>query len=444
MADPPVAFSDTVVPSQSGFRGAGMKVCEAGEPMPVMVPMRQAFDDGKIGDVRGEIRRQFGESRIRDLIRPGMRIAVGVGSRGIDQLVPMVREVIERLKALGASPFVIPAMGSHGGATAEGQIEVLRGYGITEESAGAPVRATMETVELARMDLGVPVCIDRMAYEADGVVVVNRVKSHTSLRTETQSGVMKMLAIGLGKHKGALALHSHGVRNIQKFIPWAARTILEKVPLVIGVASVENAFARVCALEVLPAREIERAEVRLLKLSRALAPSLPVDQMDILIIERMGKDFSGMGMDPHVVGRWKIWGEPELERPRITTVVVLDLSDASRGNAGGIGLADIVTRRLFDKIDFTATYTNAMTATYLARVQIPVTVDTDRDAVAAALRVCGQPDIDKARVVRIRNTLHLSDIWVSQSIFAELKGKKGMVEAGSPATLSFDPEGNLL
>ncbi len=421
-----------------------MKIYKAGDPMPVMLPVRQAFDDTRIEDVPGEIRRQFAEARIRDRIKPGMNIAVGVGSRGIDQLVPMVRAVVEALSALGANPFIIPAMGSHGGATAEGQIELLRGYGITPESAGAPVRATMETVELGRMERGVPVCFDRMAREADGVVVVNRVKSHTSLQTETQSGVMKMLAIGLGKHRGAEALHSHGVKNIQKFIPQAARTILEKIPVVIGVASVENAFARVCALEVLPAKEIEQAEIRLLKLSKILAPSLPVDDIDILIIEKMGKDFSGMGMDPYVLGRWKIWGEPEFARPRIVTVVTLDLSDASHGNAGGIGLADIIPRRLFDKIDYNATYTNAMTATYLARVQIPVTVDTDRDAVAAALKVCGQPDIDTVRVVRIRNTLHLSDLWVSRSVLADLKGKKSVTETGSPAVLSFDSEGNLL
>ena len=412
--------------------------------MPVMVPIRQKFDEQKIDDVPGEIKRQFRASRIKNLITPGMNIAVGVGSRGIDQLVPMVATVVGVLKELGANPFIIPAMGSHGGATAEGQIELLRGYGITEENTGAPIRATMETVELGYMDRGVPVYFDKMAYEADGVVVVNRVKSHASLQTETQSGVMKMLAIGLGKHKGALALHSNGVKNIQKFIPWAARTILKKIPMIIGVASVENAFAKVCALEVLPADEIEQAEIRLLKLSKSLSPSIPVDQIDIAIVEKMGKDLSGMGMDPYVLGRWKIWGETELEHPRITTVVTLDLSEPSHGNAGGIGLADIIPRRLFDKIDYNSTYTNAMTATYLARVQIPVTVDTDRDAVAAALRVCGQPNINDVRVVRIKDTLHLSELWVSQSIFEELKGRDGVVGVGNPTVLSFDAEGNLL
>ncbi|HBR35655.1 MAG TPA: DUF2088 domain-containing protein, partial [Firmicutes bacterium] len=286
--------------------------------------------------------------------------------------------VISELKNLGTEPFVIPAMGSHGGATAEGQIEILAGYGITEAAVDAPVRATMEVVTLGMMDGEVPVYFDRMAYEADAVVVVNRIKSHTSLQTATQSGVMKMLAIGLGKHKGASALHSHGVKNIQRYIPEAARVIMDKSPFVCGVAMVENAFAKTCALEVLTKPTVEEAEERLLNYAKSLSPALPVDQIDILIVEQIGKDFSGLGMDPYVIGRWKIWGEPEPEKPNITTLIALDLSDPSHGNAGGVGLADLIPRRLLKKIDYHATYTNAITATYLARVQIPVTVETDR------------------------------------------------------------------
>jgi len=348
------------------------------------------------------------------------------------------------VKKLGACPFIIPAMGSHGGATTEGQIEILRGYGITEDSVGAPVRATMDIVQLDVMDGEVPVLFDRMAYEADGVIVINRIKSHTSLQTSTQSGIMKMLAIGLGKHAGASSLHSHGVRNIQKYIPQAARIIMEKSPFLCGVALVENAFAKTCHVEILTKPTVERREVELLKFSKSLMPTLPAEDIDILIVEQMGKDFSGMGMDPNLLGRWKIWGEPEPTSPRITTLVALDLTEASHGNAGGVGLADIIPRRLYNKIDYHATYTNAITATYLARVQIPVTMETDREVMETALKVCGQPDLDKVRVVRIKNTLNLSDIWVSETIWEEIREKDVFSRTGGSQELTFDAKGNLL
>ena len=412
--------------------------------MPVMVPIHQHFDETRIEDIEGVVSAQFAREEVRKLFKPGAKVAVGVGSRGLDQLVRIVRAVISELKKLGTDPFIIPAMGSHGGATAEGQIEILAGYGITEEAVGAPVRATMEVVQLGTMDGEVPVYFDRMAYEADAVVVVNRIKSHTSLQTETQSGVMKMLAIGLGKHKGASALHSHGVKKIQRYIPEAARIIMEKTPFACGVALVENAFAKVCAIEVLTKPTVEAAEIRLLKYAKSLAPCLPVDKIDILIVEKIGKDYSGLGMDPYVIGRWKIWGEPEPEKPNITTLIALDLSDASHGNAGGVGMADIIPRRLYKKIDFHATYTNAITATYLARVQIPVTVETDREAMEVALKVCGEPNLDRVRVVRIKNTLELSDLYVSQNIWEEIKNKEGITKTGEARPLSFDQMGNLI
>ena len=412
--------------------------------MPMMVPVHQSFDETKIEDIEGVIAEQFARPEVKSLFKPGAKVAVGVGSRGLDQLVRVVRAVISELKILGTEPFVIPAMGSHGGATAEGQIEILAGYGITEAAVDAPVRATMEVVTLGMMDGEVPVYFDRMAYEADAVVVVNRIKSHTSLQTATQSGVMKMLAIGLGKHKGASALHSHGVKNIQRYIPEAARVIMDKSPFVCGVAMVENAFAKTCALEVLTKPTVEEAEERLLNYAKSLSPALPVDQIDILIVEQIGKNFSGLGMDPYVIGRWKIWGEPEPEKPNITTLIALDLSDPSHGNAGGVGLADLIPRRLLEKIDYHATYTNAITATYLARVQIPVTVETDREAMEVALKVCGEPDLDRVRVVRIKNTLELSALYVSQNIWEEIKSKEGVTKTGAAKALSFDALGNLV
>lgn len=412
--------------------------------MPIMVPVHQSFDETKIEDLDVVIAEQFAGEGVKKLFRPGAKVAVGVGSRGLDQLDKIVKAVIHELKYLETDPFIIPAMGSHGGATAEGQIEILAGYGITEEAVGAPIRATMDVVQLGTMDGDVPVYFDRMAYEADAVVVINRIKSHTSLQTETQSGVMKMLAIGLGKHKGASALHSHGVKSIQKYIPEAARIIMEKSPFVCGVALVENAFAKNCAIEVLTKPTVEESEKRLLKYAKSLTPSFPVDDINILIVEKIGKDYSGLGMDPYAIGRWKIWGEPEPDRPNITTLIALDLSEASHGNAGGVGLADIIPRRLYNKIDYHATYTNAITATYLARVQIPVTVETDREAMEVALKVCGQPDLERVRVIRIKNTLELSDIYVSQSIWEEIKKKEGMRKTGKAGELSFDPMGNLV
>lgn len=378
--------------------------------LPPLALVRQRLDAAHLANVEGAIAQGF--QRCGQGIHPGMRIAITAGSRGIANIAEITRAVVDETRARGAEPFVVAAMGSHGGATAEGQRAVLAGYGITEEKVGAPIVSSMETACLGTTALGFPVFIDRAAYESNGIILVNRVKPHSILTGNLGSGLLKMAGIGLGKQVGADSIHRKGVaRNL---LP-AARLVLERAPILLGVAIVENALDEPWKIEVMPKAEIEEADRRLLGEARALLPTIPFDPIDVLIVDRIGKNFSGAGMDPNVIGMHRRLGGPA-ER-EIQRIVALDLSPESHGNAIGVGMADIITECLQEKIDWRATYTNALTSDFLAGVKLPVAARTAREAVVLAMRPF---DLETVRMVRITDTAHLEEMWVSSTLLADL------------------------
>lgn len=383
----------------------------SGVRLPRMARVRQRFDTMRVTDIRGEIARGFA-AYATDTIKPGMRVAITVGSRGIANIAAITAAVVAETHARGAEPFVVAAMGSHGGASAEGQRAVLAGYGVTEETVGCPIVSSMETVTLGETETGFTVYVDRAAYDSAGIILLNRVKPHSILTGDKGSGLMKMAGIGLGKRDGADSIHRKGVT--EHLLP-AARLVLARAPIVLGVAIVENSLDQTWKIETVPVPDIPAADVRLLAEARALLPTIPFDPLDVLIVERIGKNISGAGMDPNVVGMHRrAGGVPTRE---IRRIVALDLSEESHGNASGVGMADIVTARLRDKIDWHATYTNALTSDFLAGVKLPIACPTERAAIELALYPF---DPEEARVVRVADTARLENMWVSEALLPAL------------------------
>lgn len=373
--------------------------------------LRQEFSRDRLTDVAAALRARL-ETR-RGVVARGTRVALAVGSRGIANLPVIVSRVAEWVRQQGADPFIVPAMGSHAGATAEGQRKLLEKLGVS----AAPIVSSMEVVEL------VPgVFMDRQAAAADGVIVINRVKPHTSFHGRYESGLMKMIAVGLGKQAGAAAIHRLGVAGLRETMPAVARQVLATGKIWLGVAVVENAYEETLALEVLTAAEIPAREPVLLELARAHQPRLPVEELDLLIVDELGKEISGTGMDTNVIGRLRIAGEPEPVRPRIGRIFVRDVRGDS---AYGIGLADVTTRRLVERADWEVTRINAQTSGFAQRAVLPAVVERDEEA------VCGE------RIARIRNTLHLEELIVSEPVRQELAGREG-VEVLGPAELWDD------
>ncbi len=408
---------------------------------PPLFRIRQRFSDATIEDVADSLRTELDHSGVR--LKPGQRIAIAVGSRGIAELVTIVGELVTWVRSQGAEAFIVPAMGSHGGATAAGQQQVLASLGITADHVGAEIRSSMEVAELDRGILEVPVYIDRLAHEADGILLVNRVKPHTSFHGTYESGLMKMIAVGLGKHAQALTIHRFGVEGLQDLMPRVARQVIAQSKILLGIGVVENVFDKILHLRALRPNEIPKAEPLLLELAREHLPQLPVDDLDILIIDEIGKDISGLGADPNVIGRLRIRGQSEPDRPRIKLIVVRDLTDASHGNAAGVGLADFITRALFEKIDFKATYENVLTSTFTERGKIPIVAETDREALHHAVRALGVIGPEGLLIARIRNTLRLDELQVSQPVLDELAGEPA-IEVDGPVGTLFDETGEML
>ena len=407
--------------------------------LPPLIPIRQRFEAESLADVTGELRIQLDAAGVP--LQPGDRVAIAVGSRGITDIAVIAKGVAEWVRARQAEPFIVPAMGSHGGATPQGQEKILHSLGVTETYTGAPIVSAMDVVALPRGDAPVKVFFDRNAYEADATIAVNRIKVHSDFHGPYESGLMKMLAIGLGKQAQAEAIHTCGVRGLRDFMPLVARQIIACANVVMGVAIVENAVDQTLLVEAIPACDIPAREPRLLEVARANMPSLPADELDILIVDELGKDISGVGMDTNIIGRLMIPGEPEPDRPNIKTIVARDLTGQSHGNALGIGLADIITRRLFDKIDFDAMYANVKTSTFLARANVPVIAEDDRQAVALALRTVGPATRGQVKIIRIRNTLDLSELYVSPAVLAVLDG--AAIEVTGPPLELLDDKGGL-
>lgn len=389
-------------------------------------------------------------TNIRDAVRealdavelPSGSVAIGVGSRGVAGVGKIVAALVEALKESGAEPFVVPAMGSHGASTAEGQAEVLAHLGMGEGELGCPVRATMETVRIGETPSGMAVYMDRNAFEADSVVVVNRVKPHTAFRGPVESGPTKMLAIGLGKQRGAHSIHSTGWENIHKTIPEAARVAVESGKVAFGLATVENADEDPCRIVAIPAAELEEAEAPLLEEAKRNLARLPFEDIDVLVVDEIGKNISGDGADPNVTGRYPTTAASG--GPSVGRMVFLGLTEETGGNANGLGMADVVTERLAGSVDRPATYMNALTSTTPAPVKTPMVMPTDEMAIAAALTMCAGVDSQEARLVRIENTLKLGRIWVSEALLHEVENDERLEILEKPRPMPFDESGSLL
>ena len=411
---------------------------------PDFVKVRQQFARERIDNLERELSAQL--HRFAFDLPDGASVAIGVGSRGIANLALVVKTLVAFLKSRGFSPFIVPAMGSHGGATAEGQQAVLEGYGLSEAEVGAEIRSSMEVVELEQGDAGNRVFTDKNAFNADATILINRIKSHTDFHGDHESGLVKMTAIGLGKKQQAEEIHNYGIQGLKERILPTARQIIAQGNIIMGIGLVENAYDETMLIRVVRPQNFEEVERELLDAAREAAPSLPLDALDMLIIDEMGKDISGVGVDTNVIGRVRILGQPEPPRPRISSIVVCDLTEASHGNAIGVGLADVVTRRLFEKIDFRATYENVITSSFYERGKIPMLANTPRDAAEMALRSCGlgprEESAARARIIRIRNTLRLEELLVSPSVANELQesSRIRMLREWQPL---FDEEGEL-
>jgi hypothetical protein len=419
----------------------GLELFERGT-LPRWLRVRQRLYGEEVGDLGAAVAAAFDRPEVDRAIRPGMRVAVGAGSRGIDRYAEVVAAVVRQLRLRGAEPFVFPAMGSHGGATAEGQLQLLAHYGVTEERVGAPVRASMETVVLGEVEGGIPVHFDRLAAtEADLIVPVNRVKPHTDFHGEIESGLCKMIAIGMGKQRGADTFHAQGFGEFARLIPAAARFALERLPIAFGVALVENGRGRLAHIEAVPRERLVEREKELLALARRWMARLPGERIDVLLIDRLGKDISGIGADSNVINRY--YTGPLPYPPRVQRIVVRDLTPGTEGNASGLGQADVVLRRAVQRVDPLATYMNCITAKTPEGARLPLTVDTDRQAVYVALACCVQVTPERARIVRIRDTKHLEVLWISEPMLAELRaaGADGLEPLEEPRPIAFDAGG---
>lgn len=411
---------------------------------PKVVQVQQDFPRPQVEDVEQALREQFEKEEIASRIEPGMEIALTAGSRGIANIDLILGSLVKLLKESGAEPFVVPAMGSHGGATAEGQVEVLESLGITEESVGAPIRSSMEIVELGETERGTPVYMDKISSEADGVIVCGRIKLHTDFRSDLESGLLKMASIGLGKHEQALALHAHGVEGIKNFMVEAAEKILASGKVLFGVGIVENAYEETAIIEAIPPERIVEREKELLEESTKLMPKLPVSDIDILFVDELGKDYSGTGLDTNVIGRFRILGVEEPETPSARYIIVSDVSEASHGNALGVGLADLTTRRLFEKIDLGAMNQNVRTSTFLERAKIPMVLDSDEEALEVAMRCNWGVLPEDTRFVRIPNTLELRHVYLSENLLEEALQNDNVEVVEQAHEMEFDQEGYFL
>lgn len=412
---------------------------------PQFFRIRQTFERPRIDDVAAEVQRQLARLDLRHQVKPGHSVAITAGSRGIANIAIVIKAMVDHVKSLGARPLIVPAMGSHGGGTAEGQRAVLESYGITEEFCGAPIRASMETVIICQAAEGFPVHIDRLAYEADHVMLCGRVKPHTDFTGDIESGLMKMMLLGLGKHEGAKVYH----RAIQDYsfgqiVRSVVGRVLEQCHIAAGLAIVENGYDETALIEAIAPQEIVRREKELLVLAKRWMPRLPFPRVDILIIDEMGKDISGAGIDTNVVGRKQNRGGPsESEIPKVRRIIVRGLTDASHGNAVGLGIADFCTTRLLEQHDRQSTWINIITSGNLAAVKYPLNFDTDRELLDVALSTIGLTEPPRAKILWIKNTLKLAEVECSAAYFAEAK-ERGDLEILTPLRdLPLDAAGNL-
>lgn len=421
---------------------SGLRAVLSDTKLPRMCRIRQKFVRDGIEDVAGHLREKLNSPVFRDRIQSGMTVVLTGSSRQIRNMPLILRELVHFVEARGARPYIIPAMGSHGGATAEGQREILSSLGITEETCGCPIHSSMETVRVGELPNGDEVRMDKFAHDADAIIVVGRIKAHTAFRGPYESGLIKMMAIGMGKRTGADSLHQAGFGEMGKRLPLYAKVVFDHCNVVFGVAPIENEFDQTCRLEVIPAEEIFEREPELLRYAKSRLPRILLPEADILVVHEIGKNFSGSGMDPNVTGTFGTpFASGGLKKQR---VVILDISEESHGSFVGLGNADTTTKRAFEKLDTNATYFNMITSTVLGVGKIPMVMEDDKLAIQAAVKTLTQTDKNFIRMIYIKNTLFLEEIMVSEALLDEVKKCGNMEILEEPRPLRFDERGTLL
>ena len=415
-------------------------------PIPKMFHAVQSFPAEKLTpeEIPGVVMRELSQEAFAARVKPGMRIAITAGSRGIRNVDIITKAVVDFVKSRGAKPFIVPAMGSHGGATAEGQLEVLASYNITEETMGCPILSSMETLELGLSSRGRMVYMDKNAYEADGIIISCRLKPHNAFRGRYESGPCKMMTVGLGKQKGASLVHTDGMGVIHENIPTMAKVVLEKAPILFAIPCIENAYDETFRIEGILAENILEREPELLKLAFKNMPSLLVGETDVLVVDEIGKNYSGTGVDPNITGTFST--EFAKGGIKVQRTAFLNLSEESHGNALGTGLASAITKKIFDEMDIEKMYPNCITSTVINSARIPCVLATDKEAIQLCIRTCNGIDREHARMVRIPNSLHIGQIMLSESYYEDVKaGRYPGVEAlDEPAELEFDESGNVI
>lgn len=416
------------------------------DPLPRIFKIHQKIATPRLADVPKEMNALLDRFGLPGKIKPGERIALTAGSRGIRDKAKILKVIATRLKALGAKPFLVPCMGSHGGATAEGQVEMLKHLGITEEFIGAPIVSSMEVKEIGRTKFGTPVLIDaNICAQADKIIVVNRIKPHTDFDFEIESGLNKMMVIGMGKHKGALMAHRLTIKHgFSTMLPEVQPIILKALPFFFGVGIIENQYDQTASLHLLEPQNFWEGEKPLLKKAKEIMPRLPFKQMDILVVDEIGKNISGAGMDPNVTGRLYFIGSPPLKEPKITRIFVRDLTPETEGNAIGIGFAEYTTTRLVKKIDPVPTAINSITGMGPECGRIPIAFDQDREALQAAFDNSGVLDAKDLRLVWIKNTLEMEYLWASEPMLNEAKANPILEVISGLQDIPFDAAGNMV
>lgn len=412
---------------------------------PKIFKIHQRIETPTLEDIEKRVNDLLEQFELPKRVHKGERIGLTAGSRGIKDKPRVLRAIVDRLKDLGASPFIIPCMGSHGGATAEGQIEVLESLDITEKSVGAPILSSMDVEEIGRTKFGTPVLIGKDLLKADQIVVVNRIKPHTDFRGEIESGLMKMMVIGMGKHQGALMVHrltiKHGFSSVLQEV---GSIILKRLPILFGMGLIENSYGDTASISLLSPETLMEEEKPLLFRARELTPRLPFDQIDILIVDEMGKNISGTGMDTNVIGRRFFIGSPKPDKPKITRIFVRDLTEESHGNATGIGMADYTTKRLVSKIDYPSTYVNCFTGMVPENARVPIFFERDREALWMAYENSGVLEMSGLRLLWIKNTLEVEHLYASEALLDETRNASHLEILTEPFNLPFDKEDNLV
>ncbi|MEG0769402.1 MAG: lactate racemase domain-containing protein [Ruthenibacterium sp.] len=411
--------------------------------LPRMVKVRQLFDDSHLTpkEITALVQAEMSREVFAQRIRPGMTVAITCGSRGVANIAVIIKAMVDFVKRQGARPFVFPAMGSHGGATAEGQRAILTGYNVTEELIGCPIMASMETVLLGQTPEGMNVFADKYASKADAIILCGRIKAHTAFRGPHESGLMKMAVIGMGKQHGAEQVHQNGFSELGHLLPIIGKVVLERMPVIGGIGLVENAFDQTCMVRALTTEEIWTEEPKLLTYSKTRLGKLYFDDLDLLVVDRIGKDISGDGMDPNVTGRYAV---PYLQGDnKVQHIAVLDLTEETHGNCNGIGLADVTTKRLVDKVDVDTTFPNVVTSTVLCTPRIPLFTHTDKSCIQIALRTCNNINRKQPRIMRIQDTMHLNEAYISEALLPQARQNPNIEILSQPDIWHFDAQGNL-